>query len=113
MKYRGFRGEDETLSMASGPRGRKFKSCHPDLMFVYVLRSTVTGRYYTGSCQEITDRLHRHNTGQSKATRHGAPWVLVYQETHATRIEAVRRELYFKTGKGREELTQLLGTHLD
>jgi predicted GIY-YIG superfamily endonuclease len=35
---------------------------------------------------------------------HGIPWSLIYMEEFATRSEAVRRERYFKTGRGREEL---------
>jgi putative endonuclease len=78
------------------------------MFFVYVLRSGKTGRTYVGSCQDVADRLYRHNSGQSKSTCHGVPWLLVCQEAHATRAEAVRRELYFKTGNGRDELTRLL-----
>jgi putative endonuclease len=77
---------------------------------VYVLRSAVTGRLYTGSTADVHDRLRRHNSGESKATRHGIPWTLVHTETFATRAEAVRRECYYKTGRGREELKALPGT---
>jgi putative endonuclease len=70
--------------------------------YVYVLRSRLTGRLYTGSVPDVDDRLRRHNAGQSKSTRHGIPWDLVYQESHPTRSEVVRREMYYRTGKGRE-----------
>src|SRR4029079_628983 len=59
-------------------------------------------------CQNLDDRLRRHNTGQSKATRHGAPWILLYREHFSTREEAARKERYYKTGRGREELDQLV-----
>jgi putative endonuclease len=72
-----------------------------------VLRSGETGRRYIGSCQNIDDRLSRHNRGESKATRYGVPWMLVHQEHFETRSEAIRREQYFKTGKGRDELDLL------
>jgi putative endonuclease len=75
---------------------------------VYVLQSKATGRRYVGSSADINDRLRRHNAGRSLATKHGIPWDLVYAETVETRSEAVLRESYFKTGKGREELHQLL-----
>ena len=79
------------------------------MFWVYVLRSGVTGRRYVGSCQDLAARLHQHNTGQSKATRHGLPWELIHKEQLPTRSLAVRRERYFKTGRGREELDRLLG----
>ena len=78
------------------------------LMFhVYVLRSEKTGRRYVGSCENINERLKRHNSGHSKATRHGLPWRLVHDEAFESRSAAVRRELFYKTGRGREVLDHL------
>ena len=79
------------------------------MFYVYVLKSETTGRRYIGSSANLEDRLRRHNAGHSKATKHGAPWKLVHRETFATRAEAARREKYFKTGKGRDELDDLAG----
>jgi putative endonuclease len=78
------------------------------MFWVYVLRSGVTGRRYTGSCEDLDRRLNEHNSGHSPATRHGVPWTLVYRESLPTKAEAVRRELHFKTGKGRDELDCIL-----
>ena len=74
------------------------------MYFVYVLRSMKTGRRYIGSCEDLQDRLRRHNNGESKSTKHGVPWQLIYREGLQTRVAAVRRERYFKTGKGRDDL---------
>ena len=74
---------------------------------VYVLRSETTGRRYVGSCQDVAVRLRQHNSGESKSTKHGMPWHLVYAESFATRSEACQRERYFKSGKGRDELDRL------
>src|SRR5207237_10703329 len=76
--------------------------------YVYVLRSTITGRLYVGSTSDLQDRLFRHNNSESKATRHGVPWVLIHHESFGSRSQAVRRELYYKTGKGRDELKKLV-----
>ena len=77
------------------------------MFYCYVLRSQTTGRRYVGSCEDLPHRLHRHNTGQMKATKHGAPWSLLHGESFATCREAVQRELYYKTGRGRDELDRL------
>ena len=78
------------------------------LMFhVYVLRSRKTGRRYIGSCENLEDRLCRHNSGNSKATRYGIPWALMHSESFSNRAEAVRKERYYKTGRGRDELDRL------
>ena len=76
--------------------------------FTYILYSQTLGRYYTGSAANLQDRLHRHNTRQCRATKAGAPWNLVYSESHTTRSSAMQRELYFKTGAGRDELQRLI-----
>ena len=95
-----------------------FESCRPDffslssasaMYFVYVLKSEKTGRHYTGSCEDLDERLLRHNSGRSLATKHGIPWRLVYSEALESRSEATKREKYFKTGKGRNELAPRLG----
>jgi putative endonuclease len=74
----------------------------------YVLQSKSTGRLYTGSTSELVRRVEQHKTDVSTSTKHRGPWKLVHREDFATRAEAVRRERYFKTGKGREELKRIL-----
>lgn len=75
---------------------------------IYVLRSRVTGRFYTGSTSNLEMRLQQHNSDQSTSTKNRGPWDLVYHEEFGTLVEAVRRERYFKTGRGRDELRKLL-----
>ncbi len=76
----------------------------------YVLRSLRSGELYKGSTADIDQRYRQHQGGQVRSTQHGCPWELVHREEFATRVEAVRRERYLKTGKGREELRRLLET---
>jgi len=77
------------------------------MFHVYVLRSEKTGRRYVGSCEDVGDRLRRHNAGDSKATSHGIPWKLIRVEEFLTRSAAMNRERYYKTGRGRDELDRL------
>ena len=72
-----------------------------------MLRSEKTGRRYVGSCENLADRIRRHNAGESNATKHGLPWTLIRSEAFATRTEAAQREQYYKTGRGRDELDKL------
>lgn len=78
------------------------------VFFVYVLLSEVTGRRYVGSTRDIDERLRRHNSGHSKSTKAGRPWILAYSEEFPTRAAAVNREMYLKTGAGREWLDGVL-----
>ena len=74
------------------------------MFYCYVLRREKTGRRYVGSCENLADRIRRHNAGESKATKHGLPWILIHGESFSTRAEAAQRERYYKTGRGRDEL---------
>ena len=78
------------------------------MYFVYVLKSQTNNRYYTGSTDNVERRLTQHNAGRSKATKSSRPFILVRTEIFETRTEAVRRELFLKSGHGRDELRQLL-----
>jgi putative endonuclease len=60
-----------------------------------------------GSCEDLGERIRRHNAGESKATKHGVPWALVHSESFLTRSEAAQRERYYKTGRGRDEIDTL------
>ena len=62
--------------------------------FVYVLRSRTTGRYYTGSTQDLGQRLRQHNSDLSISTKHRGPWDLVHREEYASLAAAVRRERF-------------------
>ena len=79
---------------------------------VYVLRSLSTGRHYVGHCANVVQGVGQHNHGISKSTKNRGPWELVYSEDYATRSEAVRRERFFKSGRGREDLKKILGLKL-
>jgi putative endonuclease len=70
------------------------------MFYVYVLKSAKTGGRYVGSCRNV-------DAGHSKATRRGAPWSLLHTERFVTRREAVNKERYYKTGRGRDELDRL------
>jgi len=70
--------------------------------YTYVLQSEINGHFYKGSTQDLELRLKQHNNGEVNYTSRYMPWKLVYFETFATRSEAMRREKFFKSGKGRE-----------
>ena len=73
-----------------------------------MLKSIDNGKLYTGSTQNLAKRLDEHNGGKSKATKAYRPFELIHSEGYNTRAEAYRREMYLKTGRGREELRNIL-----
>ena len=71
---------------------------------VYVLRSGADGDRYVGLSTNVPQRVEEHNSGKVKSTKARAPFVLVYQESFDSLVEARAREKYFKTAAGRRWL---------
>ena len=78
------------------------------MYFVYVLRNLTSGRRYTGHTADVTQRVSQHNRGITKSTKNRGQWELLYQEEYVSRSEAMKREKFFKSGIGREELKRIL-----
>ena len=77
------------------------------MYFVYVLRNP-EGRRYVGQTEDLKRRLMDHQTGLGHYTKNRGPWELVYSEEYETRSEAMNREKFLKTGRGRVVLKSLL-----
>lgn len=76
--------------------------------YVYVIRSGRNRRYYVGSCGDIDNRLREHNSGETKSTKYGIPWKIIYTERFATEKEAYRREREIKSYKGGNAFKKLI-----
>ena len=75
--------------------------------FVYVLRCN-DGKLYIGSTRDIGKRLQAHQTGRVKTTKHRRPVQILYKEELENYSAARKRELYLKTGTGRDWLKNML-----
>lgn len=68
-------------------------------------------RYYIGiTAKPLLERLKRHNEGYMYSTKLYRPWKLIYSEEFTTRGDTRRRELFLKSGQGREYLDTKLST---
>lgn len=66
------------------------------IWWVYILLCA-DGTLYTGITNNPECRLHAHNAGTaSKYTRTRRPVSMVYRESVATKVDALRRELVIK-----------------
>lgn len=72
--------------------------------YVYVLISERDGKRYIGVTADIERRIQEHNTGLVISTRSRRPLRLAYTESYQSKEDALKREKFFKTGKGREYL---------
>ena len=72
--------------------------------YVYVIRSERDGSLYKGITNNLERRLVQHSVGKNQSTKNKGPYRLVYFESCTDRTEARKREEYFKSGSGREQL---------
>ncbi|MBN2307317.1 GIY-YIG nuclease family protein [Candidatus Peregrinibacteria bacterium] len=70
--------------------------------YVYVLKSEINGYRYIGQTKKLRRRISEHNQGFTKSIQFQRPFKLEYYEVFETRSEAMKRERFLKSGKGRE-----------
>jgi predicted GIY-YIG superfamily endonuclease len=64
------------------------------------------GSLYTGIAKDMNRRCQQHNAGTaSRYTRSRLPVVLVFEEAHASRSSALKREAAIKALSRRQKLT--------
>ncbi len=79
------------------------------MAYLYILKSTKSGKNYTGVTENIENRLKNHNEGKVKSTKAWGPWTVVHVETFATLSEAKKREWFLKcTPQGGKEKRRIL-----
>ncbi|MDP3149196.1 MAG: GIY-YIG nuclease family protein [Ignavibacteria bacterium] len=78
------------------------------MFHVHILRSDKDGKRYIGFTANLERRLLEHHTGCVTSTKNRRPLQLIYSETFSDKIDAEKREKFFKSGRGRVEL-KLMG----
>ncbi len=71
------------------------------MYYAYIIESTVSGRWYYGSTEDVPARVKRHQEGRSKATKGRGPWKLVATKAFDTRAEAMAFERKLKAAKNK------------
>ena len=92
-----------SASAAGGPVRRRRK-VDSSMFYTYALKSKKNSKLYIGHTEDLERRTLEHNTNKDRAkfTTVNGPWKLVFSEIFNTRSEAMKREAFFKTGRGRE-----------
>ena len=80
--------------------------------YAYILLSLKDHQLYIGYSTDVFRRLEEHNRGYNSSTEYRRPLKMIYYEMHLSKNDAVRRERYFKTSKGKATLRQMLRTTL-
>jgi putative endonuclease len=80
--------------------------------YVYILRSLKDGLFYIGYSEDLRTRVKDHNAGKNVSTKNRRPLELIFYEAFPSKKDALRREAYFKTTKGKITLKQMLREYL-
>ncbi len=78
------------------------------MFYTYVLRSLKDGRMYIGYTDDLRRRIKEHDEGKSPATAPRRPLELIFYEAYRNKYDALRREKYFKSTKGKTTLKSML-----
>ncbi len=77
------------------------------MVWVYAISSLTSNYIYVGMTIDLNQRIDRHNGGREKTTRPYTPFELIYHEECENRLEARKREKYWKSGVGKEQLRKV------
>jgi len=76
---------------------------------VYILFSEKYEKHYVGFTSNLEARMQSHNELATKGfTVKYRPWKLIHTEVYETKSEAMKRELWLKSGVGRTFIKSLV-----
>jgi len=78
------------------------------MYYVYVLKSEKDDNLYIGYTDDLKKRVKEHNNGCVPSTKPRRPFTLIFYEAYLNKYDALRREKYFKTSKGKTTLKSML-----
>ena len=78
------------------------------MYYTYILQSEKDKNLYIGFTDNVENRLKEHNEGVNISTRTRRPFHLLYYEALPTKVEALKRERFYKSGRGHEVIKKIL-----
>jgi len=83
------------------------------MYYTYVLYSTIAKKFYIGYTTNLQRRFKEHVGGKSHTTYRFPDLNLIFYEYFISKQDAIRRERYFKTTKGKKALKLMLRESLN
>ena len=74
------------------------------MFYIYILKSKLDNKFYTGFTGNLKKRLIEHQNGNVDSTAKRRPLELVYYEAYKEKSDALLREKFLKTTKGKLQL---------
>lgn len=72
--------------------------------YVYTLLSLKDKKFYTGFSTDLKNRLSQHARGEVRSTKNRLPLKLIHYDYFIDEEDARSREVFLKSGFGREQL---------
>lgn len=80
--------------------------------YVYTLLSIKDHKFYTGFTSDLRNRLSQHARGEVRSTTNRRPLKLIHYEYFVNEKDAKVREIFLKSGFGRDQMKKALQKRL-
>ena len=74
------------------------------MYYIYILKSLKDNKLYTGFSGNLRKRIREHHLGNVASTKNRRPLELIYYEVYQVKENAILREKFLKTTKGKSQL---------
>ncbi len=81
------------------------------MFYTYVLKSKKDNQFYYGYTNDLARRFEEHEKGRVESTMNRRPLQLIYYEACLKENDAIHREKYFKTYRGRQFIQKRLKSY--
>ncbi len=81
--------------------------------YLYILKSTIVDKYYTGISKNPQKRLKYHNTIEKGFTSRYRPWEIVFTKKFKTKAEAISAEKKVKGWKSKIMIEKLISGEIE
>ena len=83
------------------------------MYYVYILLDKINSKIYVGRTSNLKERIKQHLRGKTWTTARMKDLELIFYEAFKAKADAIRREKYFKTSKGKSSLKQIIRDSLN
>ena len=81
------------------------------MFYIYVLESKKDDKKYIGYTKNLKSRFEQHQKGKVESTKNRRPFKLIYYEACLSEEDALKREKYLKTYRGKQFLAKRLKSY--
>ena len=81
--------------------------------YLYILKSQIADKYYTGISQNPQKRLEYHNTLEKGFTSRYRPWKIVFVKAYTSKEKAMLIEKKIKAWKSKKMIEKILSVDIE